>query len=76
MNIILKESHMQFKSPVLGQPSRAVEEHYYARRIVAVVDGVERQFRFMAAELPYSATEVDMIAKIEQTLAEEAQPKA
>lgn len=65
MNIILKESHMQFKSPVLGQPSRAVEEHYYARRIVAVVDGEERQFRFMAAQLPFAATEADMIAAIE-----------
>lgn len=68
MNIILKESKLQFKNPVIGQPTRAVEEHYYARRIVAIVDGEERQFRFTKDELPFLATEEDMIIAIENKL--------
>lgn len=68
MNIVLKESKLQFKNPVIGQPTRAVEEHYYARRIVAVVDTDERQFKFMANELPFVATEVDMIVAIKKQL--------
>lgn len=64
-NIVLKAAYFQWKNPVLGQPSRAVEEHYYARRIVAVVNGIERQFRFTKDELPYTATEDQMIAAID-----------
>lgn len=71
MDIVLKSSHLQFKNPVLGQPSRAVEEHYYARRIVAVVNGEERHFRFMANELSFIATEEEMIASIETQLNKE-----
>lgn len=66
--ITLKSSHLQFKNPVLGQPTRAIEDHYYARRIVAIVDEKERQFRFMANELPFFATEEDMIAVIQSQL--------
>ncbi len=76
MSIILVSSHLQFKNPTLGQPSRAVEEHYYARRIVAIVDGVERQFRFMANELHFLAAEEDMIAAIENQLNAEKQANA
>lgn len=68
MEITLKSSHLQFKNPILGQPSRPVEEHYYARRTVAIVDGVERQFRFMANELPFYATEDEMIDAIKAQL--------
>lgn len=68
MNIVLKSSHLQFKNPVLGQSSRAVEEHYYARRIVAIVDGEERHFRFTKDELPFLATEGEMITGIEAQL--------
>ncbi|MET3658173.1 hypothetical protein [Sporosarcina psychrophila] len=68
MNITLKESKLQFKNPVIGQPTRAIEDNYYARRIVAIVDGEERQFRFMANELPFFATEEDMIAAVENQL--------
>lgn len=68
MNIILKDSKIQFKNPTIGQPTRAIEEHYYARRIVAIVDGEERQFRFMANELPFAATEEDMITAIKEQL--------
>lgn len=70
MDIILKESKLQFKNPIIGQPTRHVEEHYYARRIVALVDNNERQFRFMASELPFFATEDDMISAIEAQLIE------
>lgn len=71
MEIILKESKIQFKNPVIGQPTRAIEAHYYARRITALVDGVERQFRFMANELPFDATEDDMILAIENYIINE-----
>lgn len=68
MNIVLKESKIQFKNPVIGQPSRAVEEHYYARRIIALVDNDEHQFRFMAKELPFVASEDEMVTAIENKL--------
>jgi len=64
MNIILKSSHLQFKNPTIGLPTRSIEEHYYARRIVALVNEEERNFRFMADELPFVATEEDMINSI------------
>lgn len=66
--ITLKSSHLQFKNPVIGQPTRAVEDHYYARRIVAIVDSEERQFRFMKAELPFVVDEEEMVATIETQL--------
>jgi hypothetical protein len=71
MDIALKESKLQFKNPILGQPTRAIAEHYYARRIVAVVENDERQFRFMADELPFVATEDDMVTAIENQLTTE-----
>lgn len=71
MDIVLKSSHLQFKNPVLGQPSRAVAEHYYARRIVAIVNGEERQFRFTSNELPFVITEEEMITAIESKLNKE-----
>lgn len=71
MNIVLKESKLQFKNPGIGQPTRAVEEHYFARRIVAVVEENERQFRFMASELPFVASEDDMVWAIENQLIKE-----
>lgn len=74
--IVLKESKLQFKNPVLGQPTRAVEEHYYARRIVAILDGEERHFRFMASELPFKATEDDMIGVIKAQLTTQSSQNA
>ncbi|MCM3457450.1 hypothetical protein M3685_26640 [Heyndrickxia oleronia] len=68
MNIVLKAVYVQWKNPILGQPTRAIEEHYYARRIIAIVNGEERQFRFMASELPFHATEDDMVATIENQI--------
>lgn len=52
MNIIIKFSNIQFKNPQIGQPTRAVEEHYNGRRIIADVDGEERMFRFKKDEMP------------------------
>lgn len=68
MELLIKSSSLQFKNPVLGQPSRSVEEHYYARRIVVIVDGEERQFRFMSNELPFVTTEEEMLAAIEKKM--------
>ena len=71
---LLKESKIQFKNPVLGQPTRAVEEHYYARRIVAVIDGADRQFRFLANEMPFFIEEDEMIEMIKEKILAENTP--
>mgnify|MGYP001361953999 FL=1 len=70
MNIIIVSSHIQFKNPLIGQPTRAVEEHYYGRRIRALVDGEERLFRFTKNELAFDVDEEDMILAIERRLNE------
>jgi hypothetical protein len=70
MNIIIKSSNIQFKNPQIGQPTRAVEEHYNGRRITALVDGGEQLFRFKKDELAFDADEDDMILAIEQRLNE------
>ncbi len=70
MNIIIVSSHIQFKNPQIGQPTRAVEEHYYGRRIKALVDGEERLFRFNKNELAFNVDEEEMILAIEQRLNE------
>lgn len=63
---------IQFKNPTIGQPTRAVAEHFYARRITARVNGEERAFRYMADELPFLSDELDMIAAIQNQLNAEA----
>ncbi|SHF13317.1 hypothetical protein SAMN02745784_02912 [Tissierella praeacuta DSM 18095] len=68
MNIIIKESKIQFKNPQIGQPTRAIKEHYNGRRIVADIDGEERMLRFKKDEMPFVADEDDMILAIEQRL--------
>ena len=70
MNIFIKESRIQFKNPQIGQPTRAVEEHYNGRRIVADVDGEERMFRFKKDEMPFIIDEDGMINLIRQRLEE------
>ena len=70
MNIIIKSSAIQFKNPQIGQPTRAVEEHYNGRRITALVDGEEQLFRFKKDELAFIVDEDDMILAIEQRLNE------
>jgi len=70
MNIFIKSSNIQFKNPNIGQPTRAVEEHYNGRRITALVDGEEQLFRFKKDELAFIVDEDDMILAIEQRLNE------
>ena len=71
MNIIIKSSSIQFKNPQIGQPTRAVEEHYNGRRITALVDGEEQLFRFKKDELAFDVDEDDMVLAIEQRLSTE-----
>ena len=68
--IIIKSSNIQFRNPQIGQPTRAVEEHYNGRRITALVDGEEQLFRFKKDELAFNVVEEDMILAIEQQLNE------
>ena len=73
MNIIIKSSNIQFKNPNIGQPTRAVEEHYNGRRIIADVDGEERMFRFKKDEMPFIVDEDEMVELIRQKIEEEEQ---
>ena len=73
MNIIITSSSIQFKNPQIGQPTRAVEEHYNGRRITALVDGEEQLFRFKKEEMPFNIDEEEMIELIEQRLQEEGE---
>lgn len=68
MKIIIKDSSIQFKNPQIGQPTRAVEEHYNGRRITALVNGKEDFFRFKANEMPFEIDEDGMVGLIEQKL--------
>lgn len=71
MDIIIKESKLQFRNPITGQPTRAVEEHYNGRRIIADVDGEERMFRFKKEEMPFICDEDEMVTLIEQKILDE-----
>ncbi len=71
--IIIKSSNIQFKNPQVGQPTRAVEEHYNGRRIIADVNGEERMFRFKKDEMPFICDENEMIELIRQKIEEENQ---
>jgi hypothetical protein len=73
MNIIIKSSNIQFKNPNIGQPTRAVEEHYNGRKIIADVNGEERMFRFKKEEMPFIVDEGEMIELIRQKIEEENQ---
>lgn len=75
MDIFIKESKIQFKNPNIGQPTRAVEEHYNGRRIIADVDGEERMFRFKKEEMPFICDEDEMIELIEQRVLAETTEK-
>ena len=75
MDIFIKESKIQFRNPQVGQPTRAVEEHYNGRRIIADVDGEERIFRFKKDEMPFVIDEDEMIELIEQRVLAETTEK-
>lgn len=66
--IIIKSSTIQFRNPNIGQPTRAVEEHYNGRRILVVLDGEERMFRFKKDEMPFIIDEDEMIELIQQKI--------
>lgn len=68
MNIFIKESKIQFRNPQIGQPTRAVEEHYNGRRIIADVGGEERMFSFKKDEMPFVIDEDEMIELIKQRI--------
>lgn len=70
MEIMIISSNIQFRNPQVGQPTRAVEEHYNGRRITALVNGDEQLFRFKKDELAFDIDEDDMILAIEQRLNE------
>lgn len=71
MDIFIKSSSIQFKNPQIGQPTRAIPEHYNGRRIIADVDGEERMFRFKKEEMPFICDEDEMIELIRQKIEEE-----
>ena len=73
MNIFIKESKIQFRNPNIGQPTRAVGEHYHGRRIIADVDGGERMFRVKKEEMPLIVDEDEMIELIRQKIEGEEQ---
>lgn len=65
MGIYIMRSVIQFKNPVIGQPTRSIAEHYNGRRITAMVDGEEQLFRFTKDELAFDVSEDEMIEAIE-----------
>jgi len=71
VDIVIKESKLQFKNPETGKPTKAVKEHYISRRIVADVDGREEMIRLKSDELKFNASEEDMIRAIENNLSSE-----
>ena len=73
MKVIIVSSSIQFKNPQIGQPTRAVAEHYNGRRIIALVDGEEQMFRFKKEEMPFLIDEDEMIELIRQKIEEENQ---
>ena len=73
MNIIIKSSNIQFKNPNIGQPTRAIPEHYNGRRIIAMVNDEERMFRFKKEEIPFIVDEDGMMELIRQKIEEENQ---
>lgn len=68
MEITIIDSKVRFKSPQVGQPTRAIEDHYNGRRITADVDGEEQLFRFKKDELAFDVTEEEMEQAIQERL--------
>lgn len=64
--ITIIESKISFKNPQIGQPTKAIPEHYNGRRIIADIDGQRQAFRFKKDEMPFSVTEEEMIAEIQK----------
>lgn len=66
--ITITESKILFKNPSVGQVTKAIEEHYNGRRVVAMVDEERKLFRFDKEELAFTATESDMETAIQAKL--------
>ena len=64
MDIFIKESKIQFKSPITGQPTRACAEHYNGRRVLAMVDGEEKMIRFKKEDIELDVNEDEIINTI------------
>lgn len=64
MEVIIKESKIQFRNPQIGQPTRAVEEHYNGRRIVALIDGEEKMYRLKKDDIGFYADEGEMMGAV------------
>lgn len=64
MSINIKSSVIQFRNPQIGQPTRAVVEHYYGRRVIANIDGTDQTYKFVPSELHFEATEEEIIMAI------------
>ncbi|MFD2133770.1 hypothetical protein ACFSKI_21385 [Pseudogracilibacillus auburnensis] len=58
-NIIIERTSIQWKSPVLGTPTRRAPEHYFGRTIHALVHGEDKIYRLKPDEIPLEATEED-----------------
>lgn len=66
MEVYIKSSKIRFRNPNVGQPTRAIEDHYIGRRVIADVGGEEQSFTFTNTELPFNADESEIISAIEQ----------
>lgn len=65
------ESYIIFKNPQIGQPSKRTKEHYYRRRINCEIDGNREEYKFTPDEIPFEATEEDMINAIKEKRSKE-----
>lgn len=68
MMIIIKESKILFKNPIVGQATRATVEHYNGRTVKYLVDGEEKLIRFKADELAFDVTEEQIETAIQNKL--------
>ncbi|QTD41540.1 hypothetical protein [Sporosarcina sp. Te-1] len=73
MQVFVKTVYIQFKNPITGQPTKKVAEHYFGRRVVALINGEERMFKFTKDELPFEDTITELEDLIVQLVAKEAE---
>lgn|GEM_PF-2971462 len=71
----LKYVGVQFKSPLIGRPSRPVEAHYNGRA-VKVSDGERDQMVFLnKKEIAFEATEQEILTAAEKKIDESNEQK-
>ena len=71
MNIIIKSTKMQFKNPKLGDLPLSIEDHYFGRYVIALVNGKKEYFRFTKEEVPFQFNEEQVINAIKAKLENE-----